>query len=453
MTAMLRAGGEIRTDAVVEAFRAVPRHLFVPDVSLALAYADTVVPTKFDPGGDAISALSQPAIVAVMLEQLEAGSGMRVLEIGAGTGYNAALLAQLVGGDGRVVTVDVDEDVVEGARRHLAEAGAVMEASAQQEQEQEQEQERELGQQQERERERERELGQQQEQEREQRQQQELRRQHADVELVLGDGALGYEPAAPYDRIIATVAAADVPSAWLAQLAPDGKIVLPLRIRGGVTRSVVVEREPDSPNAPNARWRGSGLEVCSFMPLRGIADDPRREIDLARDGMVSVTVFAEQHAEPDLVRVLEYGGEERFTGVWFVEGESFSDLDIYLTCALPGGLSRLSVTGAAVESGIVRPQFRWGSVCTVDGDSLAYLTLRRSNDAEVLGDRWEVGVVGHGPRGAELADEVAAHVAEWDARMRGAEAVLHIAQGADRERLTGRFVVDKPAGRIAIDWV
>lgn len=414
--AALRAGGEIRSEAVAEAFCAVPRHLFVPEVSVALAYADTVVPTKFDATGAAISALSQPAIVAVMLEQLDVRPGMRVLEIGAGTGYNAALLAHLARGtrggigergeggergdreeggeEGGVVTVDVDEDIVAAAREHLAAAGV-----------------------------------------------------GSRVRVVLGDGVEGYAAGAPYDRIIATVGAADVPEAWLDQLAAGGRIVLPLRIRGGVTRSVVIEQERDG------IWRGRDLEVCSFMPLRGIADDLGRSVPLTEDGLVEVAVYADQQVGPELGRALEDEGTELFTGVSFGGGESFAELDLFLSCALPNGMTRLSAAGGAVASGVVRPQFTWGGMCAVDGDSLAYVTLREPREGDLLPGDWEVGVVGHGPRGASLADEVVSLIREWDAEMRGRAAELRIAQGAARERLSGRCVVDRATSRIAVDWV
>ncbi|WP_369974880.1 methyltransferase domain-containing protein [Thermobifida halotolerans] len=176
MVDRLCADGVVRSAAVEAALRRVPRHLFVPGTSLEEAYADEAVHTKHDPAtGVSVSAASQPRIVAMMLEQLQAAPGMRVLELGAGTGYNAALLAALVGPEGRVTTVDVDDDLVTGARDHLAAAGA------------------------------------------------------PNVEVVLGDGALGHPDSAPYDRIIATVGAYEVPTAWLEQLAPGGRLVVPLR--------------------------------------------------------------------------------------------------------------------------------------------------------------------------------------------------------------------------------
>jgi protein-L-isoaspartate(D-aspartate) O-methyltransferase len=171
----LREQGAVHTDRVDAAVRAVPRHLFVPGVPLHEAYTDDIVRTKHDDDGVAISAASQPRIVALMLEQLEVEPGHRVLEIGAGTGYNAALLAHLVGDHGRVTTIDVDDDIVAGARTALAASG------------------------------------------------------YTNINVVLGDGALGNPDGASFDRVIATVGAWDVPPAWLAQMTPDGRLVVPLR--------------------------------------------------------------------------------------------------------------------------------------------------------------------------------------------------------------------------------
>ncbi|MQA87715.1 MAG: methyltransferase domain-containing protein [Streptosporangiales bacterium] len=136
-----------------------------------------------------MSAASQPTIVATMLEQLQAEPGHHVLELGAGTGYNATLLAHLVGNDGQVTTTDVDDDIVDGARAGLAAAGV------------------------------------------------------DNVRVILGDAALGYPGGAPYDRIIATVGAYGLPPAWLEQLAPHGRLVVPLRLRGSLI-------EPVSDTAP-----------------------------------------------------------------------------------------------------------------------------------------------------------------------------------------------------------
>src|SRR5919197_269664 len=111
LVAYLLETGVLRDGAVRDAFAATPRHLFLPDLNLDEVYQDAAIPTKRGSRGEPISSSSQPAIMAIMLEQLRVKPGQRVLEIGAGTGYNAALLAHLVDSGGRVVTLDYDEDL------------------------------------------------------------------------------------------------------------------------------------------------------------------------------------------------------------------------------------------------------------------------------------------------------------------------------------------------------
>ncbi len=166
-----------RVAAVENAMRTVLRHLFLSGVPIEEAYSHDNIVTYRDSEGVAVSSASQPGIVGAMLEQLDVRPGYRVLEIGAGTGYNAALVASLAGPEGEVTTVDIDEDVTEDARRNLAAAG------------------------------------------------------YGRVRVICGDGEDGYPAAAPFDRIIVTGGAWDTPSAWLEQLASGGRIVVPLRVR------------------------------------------------------------------------------------------------------------------------------------------------------------------------------------------------------------------------------
>lgn len=408
LVTMLRDHGLIRTEPVAAAMGEIPRHVFLPDFSLDDAYQDDAVATKFDDAGFAISAASQPAVVAMMLEQLDVRPGHRVLEIGAGTGYNAALLGYLTGPTGHVTTIDVDADLVEGAAAHLASADV------------------------------------------------------ENVTAVLADGALGYPDRAPYDRIIATVGAGDLPPAWLDQVRPDGIVVLPLRLRGSVSCSIAFERDRDADHDHDhdhdhdrdhdGTWHSSSIEMCMFMPLRGIADDARRVIALTEDELVTVQVHQDQQVDPEvLAQVLDHSPTEVLTGVVFKPGEFLASLDLWLACALPGGLSRMRATGTAVESGLVRPQFFWGGMAAVEDGSIAYLTMRDtgiSTDKQVH----EIAVIGHGPRGGDLAERTAAQIRTWDHEHRSRFPTFRIAQGAAREQLTGQFVIDKPATRIAVTW-
>lgn len=173
-----------RTVTVENTIRTVPRHVFLPGTPIEEAYSHGNVVTHRDSDGVAISSASAPGIVAGMLEQLDVRPGQ---QIGAGTGYNAALLAHLAGPEGEVTTVDIDADVAEDARRNLHAAG------------------------------------------------------YAGVRVICGDSEDGYPAAAPFDRIVVTAGAWDISPAWLEQLAPGGRLVVPLRIRG-LTRSGALER-------------------------------------------------------------------------------------------------------------------------------------------------------------------------------------------------------------------
>jgi protein-L-isoaspartate(D-aspartate) O-methyltransferase len=202
---------------VEAAFRAIPRHLFVPDRPLEEAYADRVIVTKEIDGMPA-SACEQPAIVAVMLELLALEPGQRVLEIGAGTGHTAALIAHIVGESGQVITLDIEPDLVSSARAHLALAG--------------------------------------------------LER----VQVVCADGGYGYPDAAPFDRVILTAGATDITRAWRAQLRPGGRLVMPLWLErdGSLQVCVAFEKQADV-LASVAIQRGG------FMGLRGAFRTPLRQ--------------------------------------------------------------------------------------------------------------------------------------------------------------------------------
>jgi protein-L-isoaspartate(D-aspartate) O-methyltransferase len=203
----LKQQGFIRTPRIEAAFRSVPRHLFLPGVSIETAYTDEAIITKYL-NGKPISSASQPSIVAIMLEQLSVQEGDRVLEIGAGTGYNAALMDYLVGDRGQVVTLDIDPDVVENACQHLLTAGCDR------------------------------------------------------VQVICADGGFGYPAAAPYNRIILTVGAGDISPAWQQQLKPNGRLVLPLTILKNVELTVAFDRV-------NSYWESDSAANCGFMKLRG----------------------------------------------------------------------------------------------------------------------------------------------------------------------------------------
>jgi protein-L-isoaspartate(D-aspartate) O-methyltransferase len=202
----LLAAEIITQPAVAEAFRVLPRHIFLPGVEVTRAYEDIAIVTK-EIHGVPVSSSSQPAMMAIMLEQLDLQAGQRVLEIGAGTGFNAALMARLVGDPSLVTTVDIDDDLVTQARTNLAAAG------------------------------------------------------FEGVNAICADGGQGYRPNAPYDRIVLTVGAWDISPAWLEQLREGGILLLPLDFNGPQL-SVAFEKRDGALHSRSAR-------CCGFMRLRG----------------------------------------------------------------------------------------------------------------------------------------------------------------------------------------
>ena len=260
--------GSITDGRVEAAFRAVPRHLFLPDVPLADVYRDQAIPTK-TVDGEAVSSSSQPEIMATMLEQLGLEPGLRVLEIGAGTGYNAALMAHIVGASGAVVTVDIDQDLVDGARAHLAAAG------------------------------------------------------FGSVRVVLGDGGLGHPDGAPYDRIILTVGAWDVAPAWWAQLRPGGRLVLPLAV-GGSQKSVAFVRAGD-------HLVSASVKDCVFIRLRGAFAGPTTRVALGDGAGLHLYVRDPARADPAAVRALLAGAPlDLPTGVRVTGREVYGGLVLWI---------------------------------------------------------------------------------------------------------------------------
>ncbi len=207
----LKHMGVIRKAPIEAAFRSIPRHVFLPDAELAQVYANEAVVTRRR-DGVSISSSSQPSLMAQMLDQLNLEAGHSVLEIGAGTGYNAALMASIVGSAGRVVTIDIDDDIVRDARKAIDSLG------------------------------------------------------YSNIHVKLADGAFGWAPLAPYDCVVVTVGAPAVPAAWALQLRDGGRLVLPLRIRG-LQRVLTLERQ-------GSVLRSRRIARCDFMMLRGQMQSP-----------------------------------------------------------------------------------------------------------------------------------------------------------------------------------
>ena len=230
----LKSEGRLSSPLVEAAFREVPRHPFIDhfyllerkdrrmqwqqvqpstvqntDAWLRAVYANQPVVTAFDEYNTPTSSSSSPDAMALMLEALQLGPGMRVLEIGTGTGYNAALLAHIVGDPHKIFTVEIDAALARRAQRILDQVAG------------------------------------------------------EGITVCTGDGLCGYAPGAPYDRIIATGSYHKVPLDWLDQLQPGGILLMNLRGHLGACSFLKIVKD-----GPERVAHGTFLAGSDFMELR-----------------------------------------------------------------------------------------------------------------------------------------------------------------------------------------
>jgi protein-L-isoaspartate(D-aspartate) O-methyltransferase len=364
----LKRKGALTDSRVEAAFRAIPRHLFLPDIDIERVYSDDAIPTKLQ-NGTPISSSSQPAIMAIMLEQLDARPGQRVLEIGAGTGYNAALLAHLVGQEGRVISIDIDEDIVEGARSHLASAG------------------------------------------------------YERVQVVRGDGGLGWSEGAPYDRIILTVGAPDILPAWREQLRPGGRLVLPLGLRGPQVSVAFEQRE--------GVLESVSVKPCGFMPLRG-AFAAQEDVRTLGPGLTLIAEAAEAIEPGPVLAALLGPSEDVPVSVAVSAREAFDGLRLWLALHEPG-YCMLAAHGDAVTGGPAPLLIRWSaesgaSIGLVEGDALCLVTA--AGPLSSWDEQEEVApaplIARCFPPGRALAARLASQIEAWDRAGRPGTGALSI---------------------------
>ncbi|GGQ42977.1 methyltransferase, FxLD system [Couchioplanes azureus] len=315
----LRADGKITSAAVEAAVRAVARERFLPaDTPLEVAYGvDNSVVTKRDAHGVALSSVSAAYIQARMLEQAELQPGMSVLEVGSG-GLNAAMIAEIVGPEGHVLSVDIDSEVTDRAARLLDEAGYGKR-----------------------------------------------------VRVIAADAAEGLPGEGPFDAIIVTVGAWDIAPAWLEQLKDGGVLVLPL-IMNGVTRTIGFRFDGEA-------LASTSTEVAGFVPMQGIGQHPERVFLLPDANGKQVKLRFDSGAPQDmsaLDSVLATDRVQVWSGVTIPHGVSFADLHLWFAWYLPG-FCLLAVdegTELAAEYG------KWFPFGVVRGSAFAYLAVRPALD-------------------------------------------------------------------------
>lgn len=335
---------------VEQAMRTVPRHQFLPSFSVEESYAESIPVTHRDADGAVLSCATLPVCMAEMLELLDVRPSQRVLEIGAGTGYNAALLAHLTGPDGRVTTIDNIPAVVDAARDHLNATG------------------------------------------------------NEAVRVICGDGADGDVDDAPFDRIIVTAGAWDIPPAWPAQAAPGARIVLPLRI-AGFTYLVALERDTHDGRV----WRSAEHSLTGFVHLRGPRHHPEHDVPVVSGGEAQLRLEADLPIDTAAVQLATTQPHtELATGV-HVRGKPLTDLELWL--ASLSGVGRLICRRPG--HGLVPAIGEGGSLAVLDraGDTFAYFTTQAMEAPD--GPEEELVVIAYGPHADELVGRVTERTRAW----------------------------------------
>ncbi|MFJ6214508.1 methyltransferase, FxLD system [Streptomyces sp. NPDC092296] len=385
----LRAEGWITSSEVEAVMRAVPRHEFAPEATLEKAYEPyAAVITKTDEHGVQLSSVSAPQIQALMLEQARVRPGMRVLEIGSG-GLNAAYLAELVGEVGEVTTVDIDPVVSDRARRLLDEHG------------------------------------------------------YSRVTVVTADAAEPIAGLGQVDVVLVTAGAWDIPPAWIDQLGPGGRLVVPLRMRG-LTRSIAF-------TCVGHHLESESAKICGFVPMQGSAAHNEELLLIAGTPEIGLRFDDGLPSDPSLLdNAVTTPRFEVWTGVTIGVSELLDTLQMHLAITLPGFC--IMVVDPDLDSGIVAPTNKGFALAAVDGEgrTFAYLTTRRTEDNTHV----EFGVHALGPDAAAFAETIAGHLRDWaDEHRGGPSPVIRVyPAGTPDDQVPGGRVIDKVHSRISLSW-
>jgi protein-L-isoaspartate(D-aspartate) O-methyltransferase len=393
MTDKLVKQGRITSAAIEAAFRTVPRHAFArPGNSLEDCYHGSVVRNKKDADGVTLSSISAAWLQAGMIAQAGIGPGARVLEIGT-TGYNAAVTAEVTGPGGHVVTVDIDPEVAGWAAAALQATG------------------------------------------------------YGDrVTVVTGDGEHGAPGHGPFDAIIATAGAWDIPPSWMAQLTDDGALVVPLRMNG-VTRSIAFRKD-------GSHLASTSAETCGFVPMQGAGAQPETFFKVPAPGGGHITLRFEDGAParpplPD--SVLASAPATAWSGLTIADLTPWSDAYLWLAGFEPGFCRLDQAGGPQLAAGGPVMKTGWYPFAIARDGTLSYLTVRDLQG----GGGVEFGAHAYGDRAEQAAATLIRHLHAWDARGRDLpEDCFAFWPDGTSPRPPGRLVTAfrKRHGTVTITW-
>jgi protein-L-isoaspartate(D-aspartate) O-methyltransferase len=398
----LRDRSRALSRSVQDAFAKVPRHVFVPEVAPAAAYKDEALVIKCGPDGMPVSSSSQPAMMAIMLDQLGLQPGHRVLEIGTGSGYNAAVMAAVVGPEGKVVSIDIDPELVARARASLAAAGC------------------------------------------------------DSVTVICADGGFGDPDGAPFDRIIVTAGAWDIAPAWLDQVAPRGLLVLPLSVRG-IQLSVALRR------GDAGVWRSISSWRCGFVRMLGAFAGPETITRLGEPDVLVAQVSDGRAVDPEALQAA-LAGQPAAEQVLARTGglAELGDLDLWLTMSA-AMLDRVTLMAAGSWfplAQLLPVGFLVSNATEASRLGAAVLLPGRRGDRGFEHARARPGAVirGFGPGGPALAGYLAELAHQWAGLGRPEAQQLQLTvRPAGRGRTStaqpdGALLLERPSVAIEVGW-
>ena len=284
--------------------------------------------------------------------------------------------------------------------------------------------------------------------------------------MVAADGADGYPPGAPYDRVIATVGVSDLAPAWLHQTVPGARIVVPLDVRG--SQLAVAFGRPEPAQAGRAgHWVSRSIAPCGFMRMRGSLAGPERTVVLQPGLSVmlpdGLTLADGQEVDGAALAAFLDGPRAEFaTGVRASSLQVFWGLGLWLAAGDRRSCGVAEEWPSGLEDGATArlaraPLHGRAGVATagiVDSGGIAVLT---TDQPAVDGRSGQLAleVAGFGPHGPELAADLAAHVQAWDRAGQPGAARLHV-DAYPRSSLdepapsSDALLIERPATRFAV---
>ncbi len=400
----LKVSGRIRSAHIEAAFRAIPRHFFLSKEPLKDVYSDKGFGLQLMDGSK-VGYAAQPHGVAEFLERLAIRPGQRVMVIGAGSGYDSALIAHIVGEMGRVIAIDIEEELVDIIENGFQAAGLTW------------------------------------------------------AQAICGDGALGYSEGAPYEWILMTTGVYDIAPAWCEQLKQGGRMYVPLQLRAHIQRFIEFE-------ASETCLQGISRQRTKCSPMRGTLGTPVDTFKINPES--ELAVYTDNRSTNDVAKsvnkLLEGSRKDWPTGIRVTQ-QDLENLTLWLAvrepefCQIWGG-GEVATTGFLPCLKVYTGFWKGGDTCgLLREEALSVLMYPPDQEPYVIGQDdtppFELFVRSFGQDDC-LAHRLVDQIIAWDNAARPLdEDLLQVRvypKNADYTPSIDEWVIEKQWTRLVINW-